>query len=427
MTLSALNRLVRQVQASSARVQRVEAISSTDNGRGDGGILPSYLLTLTDESSSPLLLTLPPRTHVKLLRIEQGSLEVEVLLYRLVDAAYSRITTGGDSNNTNTSTPRLLAYDLTPKKLRGTPFLLSRCSFPLKDLVRNPSFDDKDHNCSRAPPSPRRRCGHRGSPRQRQSLVQALSQLRSCFFGPLNWVASRRRVCRSWRLAFCTMLEDTLRDGEDMLVALPYESIRSALARLSDALDDVQEARVVLLDLGRQEEDSSLNIDDSNDEGDEEDETVDDGEDYDGEDEDSGDDYDGEEEDEDEGKGKGDDNDCNDGDKDEHRVGEGDERDEEFLYENSRFIGYGTRTVWGDPLLGSSSSLSLSISSPAPFAIRKGSLGKRKRGSSETSSDHQDAEHAGGGGDRQRDDGGVDNDHGGENGKLSSEWKRKAL
>lgn len=49
------------------------------------------------------------------------------------------------------------------------------------------------------------------------------------------------------------MLEDVLRDGEDMMVNIPYFKIREALSKWGSHLDGVSEAKLVVLGLDNPE------------------------------------------------------------------------------------------------------------------------------------------------------------------------------
>ena len=50
-----------------------------------------------------------------------------------------------------------------------------------------------------------------------------------------------------------SMMDSVLMDGEDMTVNLPYIEIREALSVWGDLLDEVLEARLVVVGLGRRE------------------------------------------------------------------------------------------------------------------------------------------------------------------------------
>ena len=76
-----------------------------------------------------------------------------------------------------------------------------------------------------------------------------MAQYISPAFGSVALVASGHGFKR-WREAFKSMLGSILTDGEDMFVNLPYTQIREQVARAESSLDDVQEARLIILDLG---------------------------------------------------------------------------------------------------------------------------------------------------------------------------------
>ncbi|RKU44491.1 hypothetical protein DL546_004736 [Coniochaeta pulveracea] len=63
--------------------------------------------------------------------------------------------------------------------------------------------------------------------------------------------------CSTWSGAFHLMLEDILRDGEDMAVSLPYPALRKHYLHLSHHLDSITEPRLVFINGG---EDSNLLI-----------------------------------------------------------------------------------------------------------------------------------------------------------------------
>ncbi|MCJ1411686.1 hypothetical protein MMC19_005778 [Ptychographa xylographoides] len=85
--------------------------------------------------------------------------------------------------------------------------------------------------------------------RQLSDVETIMAQHLSPTFGPVAQVASGQGFKR-WREAFKSMLGSVLKDGEDMFVNLPYAEIREQLARAESALDEVQESRLIVLDLG---------------------------------------------------------------------------------------------------------------------------------------------------------------------------------
>lgn len=58
---------------------------------------------------------------------------------------------------------------------------------------------------------------------------------------------------KTWREAFSSMMESIFVDGENVMVNLPYFQIRESISRWEIYLDDVQEARLVVLGFGRPE------------------------------------------------------------------------------------------------------------------------------------------------------------------------------
>lgn len=54
--------------------------------------------------------------------------------------------------------------------------------------------------------------------------------------------------CRTWSETFHLMLEDILRDAEDMAITVPYPAIRKHFLRLSYVLDEITEPRLVFID-----------------------------------------------------------------------------------------------------------------------------------------------------------------------------------
>jgi aminoglycoside phosphotransferase (APT) family kinase protein len=79
------------------------------------------------------------------------------------------------------------------------------------------------------------------------AYVRTLTTLSSTQFGTIRCV-SAKKGSTSWRKAFLGFLEAALRDAEDILVTIPYDSIRYYIERLSYALDEVTEPRLVALD-----------------------------------------------------------------------------------------------------------------------------------------------------------------------------------
>lgn len=95
------------------------------------------------------------------------------------------------------------------------------------------------------------------------SLARELASLTSPSrtFGTVNRVlpdsftqdsssSSERRASETWSEAFNLLLEGILRDGEDMAVLLPYETLRALYERYSWRLDAITLPRLLVLDMG---------------------------------------------------------------------------------------------------------------------------------------------------------------------------------
>lgn len=63
---------------------------------------------------------------------------------------------------------------------------------------------------------------------------------------------SKNNVSKTWSAAFNALFEGVLRDGEDVSVLLPYESIRVAYLSSSWRLDAVTVPRLLIMDIGHQ-------------------------------------------------------------------------------------------------------------------------------------------------------------------------------
>jgi len=71
------------------------------------------------------------------------------------------------------------------------------------------------------------------------TYVRALTMLTATSFGTTHEVFSKKGRS-TWRETFLALLESALRDGEDMLVTLPYDSIRYYINQHAHELDDVK-------------------------------------------------------------------------------------------------------------------------------------------------------------------------------------------
>jgi aminoglycoside phosphotransferase (APT) family kinase protein len=78
------------------------------------------------------------------------------------------------------------------------------------------------------------------------AYVHSITTLSAKQFGMTHRVFDHKGSI-SWRETFLALLEAALRDAEDMLVTLPYDSVRYYVGRHSYILDDVTEPRLVAM------------------------------------------------------------------------------------------------------------------------------------------------------------------------------------
>ena len=174
-------------------------------------------------NGSQLVLKLNPSPSTDLLRHERYSLETEASVLTLL-------------TDSPLPVPRALRYDRKGTRL-DSPFLLT---------THRPGISYAD-----ALPY-LTRTERRETELQLRSLTSPISRQTSPTFGPVALVAANRGFF-SWREAFSSMVESVLMDGEDRVVNLPYIEIREAVSVWGKALDEVRQARLVVMGLGRPE------------------------------------------------------------------------------------------------------------------------------------------------------------------------------
>ncbi|KAK1142450.1 hypothetical protein N8T08_007812 [Aspergillus melleus] len=178
------------------------------------------LLILSNKEQ--LLLKSTPRAMTPLLRQEKRLLDTEARVMSIL------------KRSTAPFVPSLLHYDrrgdLFGSSFMLRPFLTGTTAQELGGQISEQTQNHVDYALG--------------------SLAHEIWQHVSPSFGSLEQVASGSGK-RSWREAFLTLFEGILRDSEDFFVNLPYAEIRHQLYRLSSALEEVRQARLVVVDLGR--------------------------------------------------------------------------------------------------------------------------------------------------------------------------------
>lgn len=178
------------------------------------------VLTLSNEFR--LLLKGSPCSGTPLLRHEKRFLETEARFLALL------------GQSANPCIPQLYYYNPS-RRSGGSDYLI-------RQYMEGTTLADMENRLSLAQRA--------GIDRHLGFLASTIGQNAAPAFGSLLQVASGTGR-RSWRQAFCALLEGVLRDAEDVFVHLPYADIRDEMARLGSVLDEVSLPRLVVVELGR--------------------------------------------------------------------------------------------------------------------------------------------------------------------------------
>lgn len=206
-----------------------------------------YALNLSNDRK--LLLSLAPSQSVKLLRHEATILSSEAMLIEFL----TRPTQGGSSRvpaSISRLIPKLLRHSANNKELAYPYSIFDPLGgVPVSTISTYLSLPER-HSIDK----------------QLGSMARALASIRSpsgCF-GPAIRVLGDNQSMESstsfsnsspqktWADAFHFIFEAILRDGEDMVVLLPYEVVRGHFQRLSPCLNAIRTSRLVILDAGKE-------------------------------------------------------------------------------------------------------------------------------------------------------------------------------
>lgn len=209
--LNLLQKVVQStVQSSQVTIQRMENVRDQ--------LHPVRLLQLSD--GSRLVLKSNATAATPLLKSERQDLETEAQSLMILAKSGLPI-------------PTVLRHDNSPRTL-GSPFILTNRLPGVRLSTILPFLS---------------RAERMYIDRQISEVENLMAQYTSSTFGPVGLVSSGNGFKR-WREAYKSMLGSVLQDGEDMFVNLPYMQIREQVARAETALDNVQEARLIVMDLG---------------------------------------------------------------------------------------------------------------------------------------------------------------------------------
>ncbi|KAJ4344995.1 hypothetical protein N0V95_006032 [Ascochyta clinopodiicola] len=181
-----------------------------------------YLAKLADDTL--LVLKCLPPANMRLLRHEKNTLKTEVKTLEILHEC------------TQLPVPRVIKYDSHGGQF-GSPFAVMN-HIPgrkLSELSKHLTYTERS-----------------AIDRSLGVYVRNLTLLSAAQFGMAHQVFDHKG-CRSWREAFLALLEAALRDAEDMLVTIPYDSIRYYISKHSHVLDEVAEPSLVAMNVCKSE------------------------------------------------------------------------------------------------------------------------------------------------------------------------------
>lgn len=206
-----IERIIRSVfRTSKITVQHAEKLQ--------GWLHQVYLAKLADGNF--LVLKCPPTCNTRILRHEKHFLESE------------RTTLETLHEYTDLPVPQVIKHDSQGGAF-GSPYLMM-AYLPgrrLSDVAARLTTAER-----------------RSIDRTLGTYVGTLTALSATQFGTTRCVFAKKG-CKTWKEAFLSLLEEVLRDGDDMLVTIPYESVRYYIERHSHFLNEATQPRLVALNV----------------------------------------------------------------------------------------------------------------------------------------------------------------------------------
>ncbi|KAH8819623.1 hypothetical protein F5884DRAFT_658332 [Xylogone sp. PMI_703] len=213
------------------------------------------LYTLNMSDNRRLLLSFAPSLAVKLLRHEATILSSEARLIEFLSGPKGDSGQPSPLSTTlSTITPKLLKHSSNNKEMAYPYSIFEQLDgVPLSTISIYLGLPER-----------------RAIEKQLGAVARELASIKSPSgdFGPVNRVLMDESTTtedteateslassssyKTWSEAFHSIFEGVLRDGEDMVVLLPYEAVREHFGRLSYHLDTVTSPRLLILDAGNE-------------------------------------------------------------------------------------------------------------------------------------------------------------------------------
>lgn len=197
---------VKALQTKAVRVERL-----------DGSVFRNFRLQPTSDYF--YVLRCRPSSHVRLLGQEEERLQTEALVLQSL------------RGRSDILVPRLIEYHTTMIPM-GSSYLISG---PFKGSIL--SDIEASLSCQAFASIDKSLGGY----------VRQLSHISGPAFGAIR--TGTPPASPAWSRCFAALLETILRDGEDALVSLPYDFIRHQVRRHRQALDQITQPKLVLLEM----------------------------------------------------------------------------------------------------------------------------------------------------------------------------------
>jgi hypothetical protein len=219
------------------------------------------LYTLRMSDGRKLLLSFAPSQAVRLLRHESTMLSSEAILVSFITGTDHLSEAGGQPSSSIRSQPAPAELlNLVPKLLKHSannremayPYSIfeTTAGSSLSSLSVYLSLPER-RLVDRQVGFMVRQLASMTSPSGTFGTVsRVLPDVFSASYNPRTSQTPESNGSKTWSEAFNLLLEGVFRDGEDMAVLLPYETIRTHYQRLSWRLDAVTIPRLLILDAG---------------------------------------------------------------------------------------------------------------------------------------------------------------------------------